>query len=105
MQLHTENPLTRLSIAELRTRTSMKWRKYPEDVLPLWVAEMDVPTPEPVAEALAVAVRRGDTGYAFGDAYALALGEFAQKRWGWDGVTPERSAIVPDVMMGVGEML
>lgn len=83
----------------------MKWRTYPEDVLPLWVAEMDVPTPEPVAEALGAAVRRGDTGYPFGDAYALALGEFAQKRWGWDEVVPERSAIVPDVMMGVVEML
>jgi cysteine-S-conjugate beta-lyase len=105
MQLHTENPLTRLSVAELRTRTSMKWRTYPEDVLPLWVAEMDVPTPEPVAEAIAAAVRRGDTGYPFGDSYALALGEFAQKRWGWDGVVPERSAIVPDVMLGVVEML
>ncbi|GAA2026388.1 aminotransferase class I/II-fold pyridoxal phosphate-dependent enzyme [Catenulispora yoronensis] len=105
MQLRVENPLTRLTLAELRTRTSMKWRTYPDDVLPLWVAEMDVPTPEPVAEALAAAVRRGDTGYPIGDAYALALGEFAQKRWGWDGVTPERSAIVPDVMLGVVEML
>src|SRR3954463_8625468 len=105
MQPRYENPLTRLTLAELRTRTSMKWREYPSDVLPLWVAEMDVPTPEPVAEALAAAVRRGGTGYPVGDAYALALGEFAQKRWGWDGVTPERSAIVPDVMMGVVEML
>jgi cystathionine beta-lyase len=105
MQPRHENPLTRLTLAELRTRTSMKWRKYPSDVLPLWVAEMDVPTPEPVAEALSAAVRRGDTGYPAGDDYALALGEFARKRWDWDGVTPDRSAIVPDVMMGVVEML
>jgi cystathionine beta-lyase len=105
MQPRYENPLTRLTLAELRTRTSMKWREYPSDVLPLWVAEMDVPTPEPVAEALFAAVRRGDTGYPAGDDYALALGEFARKRWDWDGVTPERSAIVPDVMMGVVEML
>lgn len=100
-----ENPLTSLTLDELRTRTSMKWRKYPEDVLPLWVAEMDVPTPEPVAEALIEAVRRGDTGYPIGDAYAQALAGFARERWGWDGVTPERSAIVPDVMLGVVEML
>ena len=33
-----ENPLE-----QLRTRTSEKWRRYPADVLPLWVAEMDVP--------------------------------------------------------------
>jgi len=83
----------------------MKWRQYPEDVLPLWVAEMDVPTPEPVAEALIAAVRRGDTGYPLGDSYAEALGEFAVRRWGWDGVVPGRAAIVPDVMLGVVEML
>ena len=83
----------------------MKWRQYPEDVLPVWVAEMDVPTPEPVAEALIAAVQRGDTGYPFGNAYAEALGDFAVRRWGWDGVVAERTAIVPDVMLGVVEML
>lgn len=105
MQTRTENPLTRLTLTELRTRTSMKWHKYPDDVLPLWVAEMDVPTPEPVAEALVAAVRRGDTGYPIGDVYTRALDGFARERWGWDGVTAERSAIVPDVMLGVVEML
>ena len=83
----------------------MKWREYPADVLPLWVAEMDVLTPEPVAEALVGAVRRGDTGYPFGDGYAEALSDFAVRRWGWDGVVAARTAIVPDVMLGVVEML
>lgn len=83
----------------------MKWRQYPEDVLPLWVAEMDVPTPEPVAAALVEAVRRGDTGYPLGDSYAEALGGFAVRRWRWDGVVAGRAAIVPDVMLGVVEML
>ena len=83
----------------------MKWRQYPADVLPLWVAEMDVPTPEPVAEALVGALRRGDTGYSFGDSYAEAFSDFAVRRWGWDGVVPARAAIVPDVMLGVVEML
>jgi cysteine-S-conjugate beta-lyase len=99
------NPLTRLTLDDLRTRTSMKWRQYPADVLPLWVAEMDVPTAEPIADALIDAVRRGDTGYPAGTVYADALGAFAVERWGWDGVVPERSALVPDVMLGVVEML
>jgi cysteine-S-conjugate beta-lyase len=40
----------------------MKWRTYPEDVLPLWVAEMDVLLAEPVARAITDAVALGDTG-------------------------------------------
>ncbi|MEV2256024.1 aminotransferase class I/II-fold pyridoxal phosphate-dependent enzyme [Streptomyces sp. NPDC050147] len=99
------NPLGRLSLEQLRRRTSMKWRTYPADVLPLWVAEMDVPLAEPVAEAITDAVRHGDTGYPAGTAYAEALAEFALKRWAWDGLAVERTAIVPDVMLGVVEML
>jgi cystathionine beta-lyase len=67
----------------LRTRTSMKWRSYPDDVLPMFVAEMDFPLAEPIAEALVAAVRRSDTGYVapvnpLGEAFAA----FAGRRWG-----------------------
>jgi cysteine-S-conjugate beta-lyase len=81
----------------------MKWRYYPEDVLPVWVAEMDVLLAEPVADAITEAVRRGDTGYPSGTAYAEALAAFAEKRWDW-APDVERTAIVPDVMLGVVEM-
>jgi cystathionine beta-lyase len=83
----------------------MKWRTYPEDVLPLWVAEMDVPLAEPVVRAVTEALHLGDTGYPAGTAYAEALAAFAGKRWGWEGLAVERTAIVPDVMLGVVEML
>lgn len=83
----------------------MKWRTYPDDVLPLWVAEMDVPLAEPVARAIVDAVTLGDTGYPAGTEYAEALSEFASKRWHWDGLAVRRTAIVPDVMLGVVEML
>ncbi|MGV9253432.1 MalY/PatB family protein [Streptomyces sp. NPDC003697] len=99
------NPLCRLSLEQLRRRTSMKWRTYPADVLPLWVAEMDAPLAEPVARAITEAVALGDTGYPAGTAYAEALAAFAYERWGWDGPAVERTAIVPDVMLGVVEML
>ncbi len=83
----------------------MKWRTYPDDVLPLWVAEMDVPLAEPVVRAVTDALTLGDTGYPAGTAYAEALAGFADKRWGWDGLAVERTAIVPDVMLGVVEMI
>lgn len=74
----------------------------PPDVLPAWVAEMDVPVAEPVAQALADAVAVGDTGYPWGTTYAEALAEFAAARWGWT-FDLGHSAIVPDVMLGIVE--
>jgi cystathionine beta-lyase len=99
------NPLRALTLDRLRCRTSMKWRTYPEDVLPVWVAEMDVPLAAPVVRAVTAAMELGDTGYPAGTAYAEALAAFAAKRWGWDGLDVTRTAIVPDVMLGVVEML
>ncbi|KOU75926.1 cystathionine beta-lyase [Streptomyces sp. MMG1533] len=99
------NPLHALTLDRLRCRTSMKWRTYPDDVLPLWVAEMDVPLAGAVVRAATDALALGDTGYPAGTAYAEALAAFAGKRWGWDGLAVERTAIVPDVMLGVVEMI
>ena len=39
-------------IARLRERTSEKWRKYPEDVLPLFVAEMDYALAPDIAQTM-----------------------------------------------------
>ncbi|MFJ5277421.1 MalY/PatB family protein [Streptomyces parvulus] len=99
------NPLHALTLDQLRRRTSMKWRTHPADVLPLWVAEMDVPLAPAVVRAVTAAMELGDTGYPAGTAYAEALADFAGKRWGWDDFAVERTAIVPDVMLGVVEML
>lgn len=99
------NPLTELSLIQLQERTSMKWRTHPADVLPLWVAEMDVPLAPPIKRALDRALSRGDTGYAYGGEYAQAVSDFASERWGWNGLGVERTALVPDVMMGIVEVL
>ncbi len=99
------DPLEQLTLAQLRTRTSSKWREHPPDVLPLWVAEMDVLLAEPVARVLHDAVRRGDTGYPAGTGYAEALAAFAAQRWGWADLDVARTALVPDVMLGAVEAL
>jgi cystathionine beta-lyase len=99
------NPLEQVPQDQLRRRTSAKWREFPPDVLPLWVAEMDVTPAEPVQRALVDAIRSGDTGYAHGTGYAQALQAFAADRWGWDGLAVERTTMVPDVMLGVVELL
>ncbi|MGO3325784.1 MalY/PatB family protein [Gordonia sp. (in: high G+C Gram-positive bacteria)] len=84
----------------------MKWRAYPSDVLPLWVAEMDVMPADPIAATAREALDRGDTGYPGGAReYAESLAGFARRRWGWDGVDVDTAQIVPDVMLGIVEVL
>src|SRR6478672_10307359 len=54
-----DNPLLALSLTDLRQRQSLKWRLYGDDVLPLWVAEMDVLPPEPRRARLVANVMTG----------------------------------------------
>jgi len=98
------NPLHNLDLPRLRRRTSIKWRTYPSDVLPMWVAEMDCDLAPPVAEAIHGAIALGDTGYACGTSYAEALAGFASGRWGWTFETAQTS-LVADVMVGICEVL
>lgn len=101
MDASVPNPLETLTLDMLRRRTSEKWRHYPADILPLWVAEMDVVPPEPVIQAVHTAMSLGDTGYPSGDVYPRVLSQFASDRWGWGGLDPERMVTVPDVMTGL----
>ncbi|WP_347754962.1 aminotransferase class I/II-fold pyridoxal phosphate-dependent enzyme [Agrococcus sp. ProA11] len=98
------NPFERVSLADLQQRSSIKWRFFEPDVLPLWVAEMDVMPAEAVTRAVTDALGRGDTGYPFGTGYAEAFGRFADARWGAQ-LEVARTALVSDVMMGVFELI
>lgn len=93
------------SLALLRQRTSLKWRKYPADVLPLFVAEMDFPLAEPVKRALHAAIERSDTGYiAPASGVAEAFGGFAARRWSWP-VDPASVRTTTDVSVAIVESL
>lgn len=97
--------VTALPLAELRERTSEKWREYPADVLPLFVAETDFPLAPTITEALHRAVETGDTGYvASRTPLAEAYASFARRRFGWQ-VDPSRTRSTADVSMGIVEIL
>jgi cystathionine beta-lyase len=99
-----ENPLLTATESDLRRRRSLKWRLYGDAVLPLWVAEMDVLPPEPVVRAVSQAMAVGDTGYPWARDYAEALAGFAGRRWGWSP-DPHRARLVPNVMLGISEVV
>ncbi len=98
------DPFSALSLEQLRTRTSAKWRHYPADVLPLWVAEMDLEMAPPIAQALSALIRNGDTGYPGDTPYLEAFAAYADATWGWDP-SVARSRAVESVIAGYTDTL
>jgi cysteine-S-conjugate beta-lyase len=92
------------SLAHLAQRKSHKWRNFPPDVLPAFVAEMDYTIAEPIAEAIRAALAIGDTGYPHAGELGEAFASFAGQRLGWS-VNPARVFPIPDVMTGIAEVL
>ncbi|HEY1644353.1 MAG TPA: aminotransferase class I/II-fold pyridoxal phosphate-dependent enzyme [Streptosporangiaceae bacterium] len=92
------------SLELLRKRTSFKWRTYPADVLPAFVAEMDFDIAEPVKDAVRAALDAGDVGYAHKGQLGEAFTGFAGRRLGWSP-DPEHIFAIPDVMTGIAEVL
>lgn len=91
-------------VEELRRRRSSKRTTYPPDVLPAWVAELDVPLADPIRRALHEAVDLGDTGYPEPVGLPAAFAGFAAARFDWH-VDEADVHVVPDVMAGVAEVL
>ena len=101
----TDSNIAAESLETLRTRHSAKWRRYPEDVIPLHVAEMDYPVAEPIRQFLGNLVATSDMGYLGPlPELAPAFVAFAKKRWGW---TPDTTAakLAPDVGVATVEFL
>ena len=98
------DPFDACTLAELRQRRSEKWATYPPDVLPAFVAEMDVALADPIRRTLIAAIARGDTGYAHPAGLADAFAAFARAWFDW-AVAPARVVLVPDVMVGAAEVL
>ena len=90
----------------LRTsRSSLKWTRYPEGVLPLFVAEMDYPVSERIREAIIQRVATSDLGYIdSAGPLAGAFAEFAERRWGWT-IDPGSVRVATDVSVGIVECL
>jgi cystathionine beta-lyase len=50
-------------VIERRGTDSYKWKDYGDDVLPMWVADMDFVSPEPILQALHQRIDHGVFGY------------------------------------------
>lgn len=88
--------------AHSRARRNKRWSVYPEDVIDLTVAEMDVPLAEPIMATLRDAVDRQAFGYPLPDA-ASGLPEVASTWLAGQGLTvpAEQVRLMPDVIKGM----
>jgi cystathionine beta-lyase len=95
-----------VSLEALRRRRSAKWVMHPPDVLPSSYAEMDFAPAPAIDSALRDALATGDLGYAHAEGSGLgrAFAAFARRRWSWS-VDPAAVLAVPEVMVGVAELL
>ncbi|MCP5059156.1 MAG: putative C-S lyase [bacterium] len=92
-----------LDMETLRRRSGEKWRTYPADVLPLWVADMDFPVAEPIRQRLQECLDVGDLGYPMHPAptgLPEAFAERAAQRWGWQ-VEPGQVELLTEVVQAM----
>ena len=99
-------PFAELTPELLRERrSSLKWTRFPADVLPLFVAEMDFAIAPAIREELTARVSASDLGYLDAPGpLAPALASFAADRWGWQ-IDPGSVYLATDVATGVVESL
>lgn len=85
---------------ERRHTESVKWQHYGKDVLPLWVADMDFRSPEPVIRALHERIEHGVFGYG-ADPSELreVIVERLARLYAWQ-VSPGELVFLPGVVTG-----
>ena len=91
-----------LEPSRLRDPYSIKWNYYPEDVLPLWVADMDFPIAEEIKKAI-IARLEYNLGYPFigGDPRLLAAIIRQQESYGLLGLENKNLMLVSSVVPGL----
>ncbi|HBF28694.1 MalY/PatB family protein [Rhizobium sp.] len=63
---------------------SNKWSKYPEDVLPMWVADMDFPAAPEIVDAIRARLEHPILGYGVAkDALRAQIVADMQRKYGW----------------------
>ncbi|WP_223068906.1 MalY/PatB family protein [Paenibacillus caui] len=76
-----------------------------EDVLPMWVADMDFRAPDAVIQALHKKVEHGIFGYTYmTDSYKQAVADWMQRRFGWT-IQPDSIVHSPGVVPALHQIV
>ncbi len=88
------------ALPDRRRSDSVKWN-YPDDILPMWVADTDFMAPPTVIEALHRRVDHGVFGYHHeSPTLRQSVVDWVVRRYGW-AIEPDWLLWFPDVMVGM----
>ncbi len=89
------------TVPERRGGDSVKWERYGPEVLPMWVADMDFASPEPIIRALQQRVAHRVFGYgAIPPQLPALLCERLLQRYRWT-VEPDQIVFLPGLVSGL----
>lgn len=88
-------------VIERRGTDSAKWQRYGEDVIPLWVADMDFMSPQPIIRALHERADFGILGYGWPPMeLRRVIQERLKRLYGWT-VHEEEILFLPGIVPGL----
>ncbi len=88
-------------IIERRNTDSIKWGMYPDDTIPLWVADMDFRSANPIIQALKLRAEHGVFGYSRpSEELVRALRDRLRQRFCWE-VADQAITFLPGIVAGI----
>ena len=89
------------SPVDRRNSASMKWERYPDqDIIPLWVADMDFCSPPAVIDALHRRIDHGVFGYTIApESLKTTMVEILETQFGWT-IQPNWLVWLPGLVTG-----
>jgi len=88
------------TLPDRRASGCVKWNRYAEDVLPMWVADMDFPVADPIMAAIQDRLAHPVLGYGVSQVGLKArIVEWLDRQYGWQ-VGPEAIIPMPGVVPG-----
>ncbi len=88
-------------VRERRGTDSVKWRRYGEDVIPLWVADMDFISAEPITQALHQRIEHAIFGYTHPlEELCGAIQKRLKESYQWE-IQTEEVHFLPGIVTGL----
>lgn len=87
-----------ISTIDFRALGGTKWTRYPQEVLPLWLADMDFPSPAEIGQAIAERAAQNVLTYKFDDAETRGvIVERMGRLYDWH-IAPEHIVFIPGLV-------